>query len=311
MAHDRRFRFAVHVLRAGSAREFADGARRAEALGYSALNVPDHFVDHPLAPVPAMAAAAAVTTDLRVGSLVLDNDFKHPVVLANEAATIDLLSDGRLELGLGAGWMTADYERSGIPLDPPAVRVERLAEAITVLRGLFADGPFSFSGTHYTVTGLDGQPKPVQRPCPPLVIGGGGRRILGLAAREADIVGINAFLRGGTPTSGSSSLGGAATDRKIAWVREAAGERFDEIELQTLVGLVHFGDPRELAERLAPALGEPPEAVLQTPVVLAGDLERMVDDLLAKRDRYGISYYVIPGDHAERFAPVVARLAGT
>ena len=152
MAHDRKFRFAVHVLRASSGRDFTDRARQAEDLGYSALNVPDHFVDHPLAPIPAMSAAAAVTTQLKIGSLVLDNDFKHPVVLANEAATLDLLSDGRLELGLGAGWMTVDYEKSGIPLDPPATRVDKLEEAIVILKGLFAEGPFSFTGKHYTLT---------------------------------------------------------------------------------------------------------------------------------------------------------------
>ncbi len=167
MAQDRTFRFGVMCSHADGGADFADKARRAEALGYSTLFVPDHFIDHQLAPIAAMAAAAAVTTTLRVGSLVLGNDYKHPVVLAREAATIDYLSDGRLELGIGAGWMTADYEKSGIPLDRPGVRIARLAESIAVLKGLFADDPFTFRGEHYQVTDLDGQPKPVQQPHPP------------------------------------------------------------------------------------------------------------------------------------------------
>jgi len=162
--------------RADSHAQYRDGARQWEDLGYSTLFVPDHFVDHPLAPIPAMAMVAEATERLRIGSLVLGNDYKHPVVLAREAATLDLLSDGRLELGVGAGWMTADYEKAGMPLDPPGVRVDRLAESLTVLKGLFADQPFSFDGKHYQITDLDGSPKPVQRPGPPIIVGGGGER---------------------------------------------------------------------------------------------------------------------------------------
>src|SRR5690349_14783590 len=154
--------------------------------------------------MPALAAAAAVTTTLRIGPLVLGNDYKHPVVLAREAATLDVLSNGRLELGIGAGWMTADYEKAGIPLDAPGVRISRLEESITILKGLFADGPFSFDGAHYHISELDGEPKPVQRPYPPFIIGGGGPRILAVAAREAAIVGVNALLRSGLPTSEDS-----------------------------------------------------------------------------------------------------------
>ena len=197
MPHDRKFRFGVMCSHAASAAEFREKARTAEALGYSTLFVPDHFIDHPLAPMPAMATAAAVTDTLRIGSLVLGNDYKHPVVLAREAATLDLLSDGRLELGLGAGWMTADYDKAGLELDRPGVRIERLEESIAILKGLMTDGPFTFEGKHYTVTDLDGEPKPVQRPHPPFIIGGGAPKILGLAAREAAIVGVNANLRGG------------------------------------------------------------------------------------------------------------------
>ena len=299
---------------AASANDFREKARQAEALGYSTLFVPDHFVDHPLAPMPAMATAAAVTGTLRVGSLVLGNDYKHPVVLAREAATLDLLSDGRLELGLGAGWMTADYEKAGLQLDRPGVRIDRLEESVAIVKGLMADGPFTFHGKHYTVTDLDGQPKPVQQPHPPFIIGGGGPKILTLAAREADIVGINANLRGGVAISedAARSMTGAATDEKIARLRAAAGARFEELEIQSFVGFTNFTDDRRsLAEMMAGAFGVSPDEALETPVVLAGTLEQMIDDLLARRERWHMSYVVVGIDVMEQFAPAVAKLAGT
>lgn len=313
MGHDRRFRFGVAVTGTESAAAFAETARRAEALGYSTLFVPDHFVDHPLAPMPALAAAAAVTTTLRIGPLVLGNDYKHPVVVAREAATLDLLSDGRLEFGIGAGWMTVDYEKAGIPLDPPGVRITRLEESIAIIKGLFADGPFSFAGKHYTVTELDGHPKPVQRPHPPFIIGGGGPRILGVAAREASIVGINAFLRSGEPNAAESvhSLTPASTDQKVAWLREAAGDRYDDLELQTLVGFVLTTDDRaSIGQGMAAAFGVPPEDALAAPVTLVGTQEQMIDALHARRERWQISYVVVPSESLEAFAPVVAKLAG-
>ncbi len=273
MAHARKFRFGVQVLRAASGSDLRETARKAEALGFSTMFFPDHFVDHPLAPVPAMAAAAEATTQLRVGTCVLGNDYKHPVVVANEAATIDLLSDGRLELGIGAGWMTVDYERGGFALDPAGVRIDRLAESITVIKGLMADGPFRFTGTHYTVTDLDGEPKPVQRPHPPIIVGGGAKRVLTLAAREADIVGINANLRKGIaddPTT-APSMNLDATDQKLAWVREGAGARFDDLEIQALAGFVHFtDDSKSLAEAMAPFFETTPDQVLDSPVALVG-----------------------------------------
>jgi len=299
---------------AASANDFREKARQAEALGYSTLFVPDHFVDHPLAPMPAMATAAAVTGALRVGSLVLGNDYKHPVVLAREAATLDLLSDGRLELGLGAGWMTADYEKAGLQLDRPGVRIDRLEESVAIVKGLMADGPFTFHGKHYTVTDLDGQPKPVQQPHPPFIIGGGAPKILTLAAREADIVGINANLRGCVAISedAARSMTGAATDEKIARLRAAAGARFEELEIQSFVGFTNFTDDRRsLAEMMAGAFGVSPDEALETPVVLAGTLEQMIDDLLARRERWHMSYVVVGVDVMEQFAPAVAKLAGT
>jgi probable F420-dependent oxidoreductase len=299
---------------AASANDFREKARQVEALGYSTLFVPDHFVDHPLAPMPAMATAAAVTGTLRVGSLVLGNDYKHPVVLAREAATLDLLSDGRLELGLGAGWMTADYEKAGLQLDRPGVRIDRLEESVAIMKGLMAGGPFTFHGKHYTVTDLDGQPKPVQQPHPPFIIGGGGPKILTLAAREADIVGINANLRGGVAISedAARSMTGAATDEKIARLRAAAGARFEELEIQSFVGFTNFTDDRRsLAEMMAGAFGVTPDEALETPVVLAGTLEQMIDDLHVRRERWRMTYVVVGVDVMEQFAPAVAKLAGT
>jgi probable F420-dependent oxidoreductase len=314
MMHDRTFRFGVGCNKARSRKEFTELARKIEALGYSTMFVPDHFVDHDLAPTVALTHSAAVTDQLRVGTFVLGNDYKHPVVCAREMASLDLLSDGRLELGIGAGWMTADYERAGIPLDPPGARIDRLAESIAVLKGLWAEGPFTFEGRHYRIDGLDGEPKPVQRPHPPLIVGGGGRRVLSLAAREADIVGINANLRSGKaddPTT-APSMNLDATDQKLAWVRDAAGARFDDLEIQVLAGFVHFtDDSRSIAEAMAPFFESTPEQVLESPVALVGTADEMVETLQRRRERWQMSYFVVPAESIDETAPIVAKLAGT
>ncbi len=310
---DRAFRFGVMAPGASSASEYRETARKAEALGYSTLYVPDHFVDHPFGPFPAMAFAAEATTTLRVGCLVLGNDYRHPVVMTRDAATLDLLSDGRLELGLGAGWMTVDYEKAGLPLDKPSVRIARLAEAIAIFRGLTADGPFTFRGEHYQVTELDGMPKPVQRPMP-LVIGGGGKKVLTLAAEEADVIGINGNLRSGQAgdPGQAPNMNPVSTDEKLAWVRAAAGRRYDEIEIQAFAGFVHFtDDPMGMATAMAPAFDTEPEEVLDSPVALVGTVDSMTETLERRRERWDMTYHVITHDQIDAFAPVVARLAGT
>jgi probable F420-dependent oxidoreductase len=310
--HDRKFRFGVGVSKARSRKDFTELARKLETLGYSTMFVPDHFVDHDLAPTVALAHAAAVTDDLRVGPFVLGNDYKHPVVCAREMASLDLLSDGRLELGIGAGWMTADYEKAGMTLDRPGVRIARLAEAITLMKGLFAPGPFTFHGEHYRVTELDGAPTPVQQPIP-FFVGGGGPKILALAAREAQIVGINANLRSGDGTSpdAAQSLTPAETDKKIAWVREAAGARFDDLELQTLVGFVHVTiDAKPILEGIAGAFGVSADEARLAPPCLVGTEDDIVASLEERRERWQISYHVIDENFVDAFAPVVARLAG-
>jgi probable F420-dependent oxidoreductase len=312
VSHDRKFRFAAQLRLAGSGKEWADSARKVEDLGYSTLTMPDHF-DEQLAPVPALMAAADATSSLRIGTLVFDNDYKHPLVLAKECATLDLMSDGRLEIGFGAGWMRTDYEQSGIAYDPPKVRVDRFEEALRVLKGLFGDGPFSHAGEHYTITEHDGSPKPLQRPHPPIVIGGGGRRVLSIAAREADVVSVNPDLRAGTGGAETApNITPASTTRKLEWIRDAAGDRFDDLELNALIGFAHVtDDPMPIAEAMAPSFGIEPAEALEVPVVLLGTVDAMVDELQRRREEWGFSYIGFDGGSWEAMAPVVARLAGT
>ena len=308
----RKFRFGLQTSGASSKKDWAAKARRIEGLGYSTLFVPDHFNDQ-LAPVPALMAAADATSTLRIGTLVLDNDYRHPLVLAKEFATLDVLSGGRVEIGLGAGWMLSDYEQSGMPYESPGVRISRLKEALKLIKGLFADGSFSFSGQHYNITNHDGTPKPVQKPHPPFLIGGGGKRVLTLAAREADIIGVNFSLAEGMVNPAVAATGSAtATREKIGWIREAAGQRLDQIELSVTVFVCLVTDDRQaMAERVAPGFGLTTEDVVGSPHVLIGTVEQIVDDLQQRRDEYGFSYVVFSGDVFDSMAPVVDRLAGT
>lgn len=311
--HDRKFRFGVQMSKAASAKEWAEVARKAEDLGYSTLAMPDHFVNEEWAPVPAMAAAAAATTTLRLGSLVFDNDYKHPVVLAKEAATLDVLSDGRLEFGLGAGWQRTDYEASGMPYDPPGVRIDRFEEGLRIIKGLWGDGPFSFEGEHYTVTELKGFPKPIQRPGPPVLIGGGGQRVLTVAAQEADVIGLNANLRAGeVSVDAAKTATEQATLEKLDWIRAAAGSRYEDLEFNVLVFMAVVTDDRDsLVESMAPMFGVTPAEALAIPHVLVGTVEEIIDVLIERRDKYGISYVTLQGDALETFAPIVGKLTGT
>ena len=311
MDEERSFRFGITASRAASRQEWVEKVRRIEALGYSTLTVSDHFPDR-LAVVPALMSAADVTETLRVASWVFCNDFRHPALLYKEAATIDLLSDGRFELGIGAGWLKSEYAMTGIPFDPPRVRVARMEEAVRVIKGLAADGPFEFEGEHYRISGLEGAPRPAQRPLPPLYIGGGGKRLLSFAAREANIVGICAKAR---PEGGldGSDITSEATRRKLGWVREAAGTRTPELNI--LVYIFEVTDDRVgTAQRYADELpGLSAEDVLESPHVLIGTPDQMAEDLRRRREVFGISYFVIntgDAEHMEQFAPVVSMLAG-
>jgi len=312
-ANVRPFRFTVQcsspetVTRAG----WAQLARQCESSGYHALTVSDHL-DEQVAPGAALMAAADATSTLRIGSMAFCNDFRHPVALAKEAATLDVLSGGRFELGIGAGWLRTDYDRAGIDLDPPGRRIERLGEAVKVLKGLFAEGPFSFEGRYYHIRSLDGTPKPLQRPNPPIFIGGGGRRMLSLAAREADVVGLNpAMVSGAMDSSVGPDATAAATERKLAWVKEAAGERWADIEIQARVHAVVVTDDRAgVASALAGAFGLSADDALGSPHALCGTVDQIVDDLVYRRERYGINVFGVPADALGPFAPVVERLAG-
>jgi len=267
-------------------------------------------------PAVALMAAADATTTLRMAPLAFNNDLHHPVMLAQAAATLDLLSDGRLEFGLGAGWLRSDYETLGVPFEQPSVRIARLEEAVAVIKGLWGGESFSFTGTYYQVTGPRPSLETAQRPHPPLFLGGGGRRMLMLAARQGDIVGLQEPL--GAPVGTAPA---EAVDQQIAWIGEAAGSKFPELEIQSGVLAVRVTDDRrraaeEIADWMAslpPELkSEPsPEQVLGSMAFLVGTIDQIIEDLEARRERFGVSYVTVFGEDADAFAPVVARLAGS
>ena len=309
--HIKPFRFGVQCSRAASRSEWADLARRTEGNGFDCLTMPDHFTDQ-LAPIPALQAAADATTRLRVGALVWDNDYKHPVVLAKELATIDLLSEGRLELGIGAGWMISDYEQAGIPYDSAGVRIDRFIEGLHVIKRAMGDGAFTFSGKHYTINNYDGLPKPVQRPCPPILIGGGGKRVLSFAAREADIIGINGTMTAGVVGPDAiSTMTASAVDEKVDIVRSAAGSRLADIEMNIRAFFVKVTDDANgTIAGMAQMIGVEPSMVAETPFALIGPVDKLVEDLIARREKWGFSYVIVGAEDVDSFAPVVAALNG-
>ncbi|MCA9876127.1 MAG: TIGR03621 family F420-dependent LLM class oxidoreductase [Thermomicrobiales bacterium] len=303
------FRFGVQSRSLGPRDAWLATVRRAEALGYSAISWADHLVGG-LDPVACLAAAAVATERLRLTSFVLDNDFRHPALLAMSAGTIDILSGGRLDLGLGAGWMKEEYAQSGIPFDPPGVRIARLEEALQLLTLLFTGEPVTFQGQFYQVANLTLPPVPVQRPHPPFVIGGGSRKILTLAGKYADIVGItNRALPDGSKDL--ADLTAEAMERKIGWIREGAGERFPQVELNLICTRVVITQDREAAAtQLATQLPLSVEQILEAPAILLGSVDEIVATLRARRERYGVSNIVVVEPLMEAFAPVVAELSG-
>jgi probable F420-dependent oxidoreductase len=307
----RPFRFGGGASATDTATKFAEHARRLEGLGYDTLLMPDHFEREWFAAGPALTAAACATTTLRVGTTLYCNNFRHPALLAREAATVDVFSDGRLEFGIGAGYYLPEYSQTGITLPTPRDRVDRLREALSVIKGLWSDNPFTFIGKHYTITDMEGWPKPLQKPHPPVQVGGGGKRMLTLAAQQADIVGIIAQ----SAQAGSLQFGRDTDDlvaEKVGWVREAAGERFDQLELAALIWQVVITDHRRsAAEQVAPRWGMTADQVLASPYFLIGSRSAIVENVQALRERHGISYLnIFPGD-VDSFAPVVAELAGS
>jgi probable F420-dependent oxidoreductase len=312
----RPFRFLADAREIVDGRTLAERARRAEDMGFDSLVVPDHLIEQ-LSPVPAMAAIAAATTRLRIGAFVLNNDLRHPAVLAQDLGSLDVLSGGRLDIAIGAGWNQPEYEAIGLPFDPTPVRQARLAESIAVLKGLFAEGPFSFEGEHYTIRDFDAYPKPVQQPHPPFLIGGGGRRTLELAAREAQIVGLAPRISRNRRVE-PYSLTWAATTEKLDWVRDAAGDRFDGLELNVYPStwpIVVTDDLDGEVERVIDSIRERTgvemtrDDVLDAPHLFIGSVERFVEKFQRLREELGISSIMVGG--MDELAPVVARLAGT
>lgn len=315
MAHARRFRFGVQLHQPLPGLDWAGTARRVEELGYSSLFMPDHFGDQ-YAPIAAMTAAAAATERLIVGTLVFDNDYRHPVVLAKEMATIDVLFGGRCEVGMGAGWMKSDYDQSGIPMDAPKVRVDRLMEGVQVVRGLWGEQPVNLTGEHYTITDLVGLPRPHSPGGPPLIIAGGSPRMLRFAGANAQIVGVNPSIHSGEIDADAARDGMAdRMDRKVEWVKEGAGDRFDELEINAWVPVVAVtDDAKGVAEMIAPGFGLDPEHAadaLDSPMTMVGTEDEIVERLEQRRERWGFSYHVVQNESALTLAPIVARLAGT
>jgi probable F420-dependent oxidoreductase len=306
------FRFGINLRDAASRAEWQDKARRAEALGYSVLLVPDHLAAM-LATIPAVMSAAAATTRLRVGTNVLNNDLRHPVLLAREAATMDLLTDGRLELGLGAGYMRTEYDQAGLGFDRGGIRVERLAESVAIVKGLLGGAAIDFSGRYYRVTGHTIYPRPLQRPHPPIIIGGNGPRLLTLAAKEADTVNLTGitFTRGGTAPD-MSGWKVAGVDERLRVIRDAAGPRFGHLELSAQIQRVIVTERRrDAAEELHKSWTQLSiEEILEAPYVLIGTLDEMVEALHIRRERWGLSYFVTFEPYLETLAPIVARLTG-
>jgi probable F420-dependent oxidoreductase len=306
------FRFALQTSGAASPAAWKELARKTEDLGYSTLYMPDHLDDQ-WAPMIALTVAAEATTALRVGTLVLDNDFRHPVVLAKEAATMDLVTGGRFELGLGAGWQRTDYDQSGISMDPAAVRVERLAESLDIMRSMWSKGRADVVGEHYTVRGALGSPAPATPGGPPLVIGGGSRQVLTLAGRYANIASIVPSLAAGVigPEMAAESVVEKYRDR-VEWVRRAAEGRAEDIEFQcwtAAVQVVPNGD--ELISQMAPAFGLTPAQLRAAPIALIGTVKEIVETLQERRESLGFSYIVVHEAEMEALGPVIAELAGT
>jgi probable F420-dependent oxidoreductase len=312
----RPFRFLADVHDIVTGPELAARARRAEQLGYHALVLPDHLLGQ-LSPVVTMATVAAATSTLRVAAFVMNNDLRHPAVLAQELASIDVLSGGRLDVAIGAGWNKPEYDAIGIPFDPTPVRQARLAESITVLKGLFSGSPFSFAGEHYTITDYTAAPVPVQRPHPPFFIGGGGRRTLTLAGREADIVGLAPRILANSRVD-AASLTLAAAREKIGWVREAAGARFESLEFNIYPStwpVTITGDLRAEARRVIDSLRSrtgvelTEDEVIDSPHLFIGSVDRLVEKFLQLREELGISSIML--GEIDELAPVLDRLAGS
>ena len=304
----RAFRFAVSASRPRPRSEWIEFARSVEAAGFDTLLMPDHLNGR-MAIAPALVLAAQATSRMRVGSFVYDNDFRHPALLAQEAATIDILTDGRFDFGVGAGWMRSEYDAAGIKFDPGEVRVERLAEAVRIVKGLMSQASVTDDGRHYRLTNLVSGLVPVQKPHPPLLIGGGGAQLLSLAAREADIISIMPRSKADGAGLEDADATAESFDLKVALIREAAADRFPRLRLNTLVqAVVITANRRKAALELAPEWAMSPDQLLESPLLLIGTVDQVRDQLLAHRERFWLSYFTVFERDMPGFAPVVQRL---
>jgi probable F420-dependent oxidoreductase len=311
----RRFQFLADGREVVSGPRLAETARRAESIGYHALTIPDHMIPQ-LAPIAAMTWIASATDRLRVAAFVFNNDLRHPAVLAQELASLDVLSGGRLDVAIGAGWNRPEYEAIGLPFESVAVRQERLIEAVAVIKGAFGEAPFSFDGAHYQIKDLDGQPKPVQQPHPPFLIGGGGRRTVELAGREAQIVGLAPRILKGQ-WADPRSITVEATAEKISWVRDAAGDRFDSLTFNVYPSVTGISvtdharaEVRELAGRLLRDRGVEitEDELLDSPHIFVGSMAGLAEKFERLRDQLGISSFMV-GEMGP-LDPLVERMAG-
>jgi probable F420-dependent oxidoreductase len=308
----RPFRFSVQHHAATDGNAWRDLARKTEDLGYTTLYLPDHFGDQ-WSPTVAMTIAAEVTSTLRVGALVYDVDYRHPIMQAKEAATLDLAYPGRTIFGFGAGWMKTDYEEAGIAYDSPGTRIDRMKEALTIMKELWANGTCTFKGEHYTITNAQGFPRPSTPGGPPVVIGGGGKKVLTIAAQMADTIGVNPSLAAGAvgPEVAQTALADVYRER-ITWIKDAAGDRFDSLDLQVLTFMTSIVPNREeVIANIAPMFNVSPEAALEIPLIMIGTEEQIVEQLQQRREEFGFNDIVVQGDVMDAFAPIVAKLAGT
>ena len=307
---ERKIRFSTQSGGQPSGDEWLARAKRLEAIGYETLSMPDHMVGGAWSNMPALGAAAAVTTKLRLGNLVLDNDFRNPVVLAREFATLDVISNGRVEIGLGAGWFDRDYQSTGLPFDRGRVRVARLAEAVTLLKRLFTEDEVTFEGTYYRTTKSECRPKTVQQPRPPILIAAGGPQILELAGREADIIAVIPPAAGVRPPA-PDDVAATGIRRQIEVIREAAGSRFEGIELSCFLDVTLTDDREKTIADLAGKAKVDPSIFGSSVYRGIGTLDEVREHILRVRRETGITYFCLRGPHAEELAPVVKELSGT
>lgn len=305
------FRFGLSFAGAPTRRQLTELVTKAEDNGFSVICTADHLTDRH-ATLPSLAVAASIS-NLRVSPMVIANDYRHPVTLAREAATIDILSDGRFELGIGTGWIKPQYDSIGLSYDSPKTRVDRLTEAIDVIKSCWSGQPVSYSGEHYTVNAAT-CPEPVQKPRPPMLIVGTGRRMLGLAGMQAEIVGISPLANkasGFEHFAPAMATSGDRIEDQLHWIRTAAGDRFDELELSVFAHHLESTDePEKRAAGLAEEWGATPEQILASPHIFLGPTERIRDLLLERRERFGISYVVFSSLNLDEVIPIVSELAG-